>query len=177
MTLGGIETNMPDESKQRDSLKPSEEPVVLPTRTTRREIVKAGAAVVGGVAAASYIKPSLTALGVPAAVASSGTTCWVKCNPNQCEIDIDIQFQCWGGGFPYEVDVDISCTDTGGKWSVSCGVTKSDSNGGFANDFSCTLPWAGIFNVIARYNSPYTSGRALTTMATTLTATTTITAS
>lgn len=44
----------------------------LDRRTTRRDAVKAGAAVAVGVAAAGYVKPTLRGLGVPVALATSG---------------------------------------------------------------------------------------------------------
>ena len=42
-------------------------------RTTRRVAVKAGAAIAVGVAAGGYVKPSLRSLGIPAALAASGS--------------------------------------------------------------------------------------------------------
>src|SRR5215207_11179627 len=43
-------------------------------RTSRRSLVKGAAATAGALTAAGYVQPSLRALGVPAALALSGTT-------------------------------------------------------------------------------------------------------
>lgn len=64
---------MTDERQQPPSLEQVDRPTTTPSRATRRDAVKVGAAVVGGLVAASYVKPSLTKLGVPAALAWSGT--------------------------------------------------------------------------------------------------------
>lgn len=48
------------------------------TRTKRRELVKAGV-VIGGVAAATYVTPTLKGLGVPVALAVSGITLSKAC--------------------------------------------------------------------------------------------------
>src|SRR5947207_2499963 len=48
-------------------------PTSTAPRSRRRDVVKGGVAVVGGVAAAGYISPGLRALGVPRASALSGS--------------------------------------------------------------------------------------------------------
>jgi hypothetical protein len=83
------------------------------TVATRREIVKASAAVAGGIAAVAYVKPNLTSFGLPTALAASsgspppgGIT---SCSPN--------------------INIGNKCTLSGGIVSGTFTLTVNDGNG------------------------------------------------
>lgn len=108
------------------------------TRARRRQVIKGAVAMAGGVAAASYVTPSLRKLGIPAALAASGGTTVIE----KCSIDVSIPSS------------SVSCTkDITNNTETISGTIEVKNNSGTG-----VCPVASVDVYLQSGNSPYGGG-------------------